>query len=91
MRIYPKGCRYHVVFGGKVYPLAKTDYWQRISNIMPTNAHHSDGACVVVQPRGKKKWWLFASGEHFNEINFVATAHEPDSLIMRALLGGLTR
>lgn len=86
MRVYPKGCRYYVVANGQVYPLKITRQRAIIEGIMPTFTYDDRSAAVVVQPRGKKKWWLFEPGEYFNSIKFITTAPDPDPLIMRALL-----
>lgn len=86
MRIYPKGCRYYVVADGSVSPVNKRVSRCNIDDLGPGGGQGRDRVCVVVQPRGKKKWWLFR--RHWNEsARFITTGSDPDPLVMRALLG----
>jgi hypothetical protein len=81
MRVYPKGCRYFGVVNGEVSSMVKITQRTTIECLGPID----DLVHIIVQPRGKKKWWLFrVCWEEFPR--FVACAEEPDSLIMRAIL-----
>lgn len=76
MRSYPKGCRYIVVENGTISETRKrTD---------PTHIAHLTlwhlGRSVIVQPRGKLKWFWFMGNK------MMGHGYDPDVLAMRALL-----
>jgi hypothetical protein len=82
VRIYPKGCRYFMIAEGAVSTMGYSEQRLLIEHMVPRDGW------VVVQPRGRMKWWLFRDDNDswMRGPAFVAVAREPDSLIMRALL-----
>lgn len=76
MKVYPKGCRYILVRNGSIDPQRKRTQRTTVMDL----TRWQDDAFVVVQPRGKMKWWLYHSNK------FVACGHDPDTLVMQALL-----
>jgi hypothetical protein len=84
MRIYPNGCRWYRVNSGVVAGCFKAKERRLVDNLMCAQSPQ-ETVFVVVQPRGKMKWWLFRR-EPLGWAHFVASSIEPDSLIMRAVL-----
>lgn len=85
MRVYPKGCRWHVVANAVVSELHKTTQPKRIEQLNTARWRQGDTHWVVVQPRGKRKWWLFEIALGAFPV-FIAAGDDPDPLIMRAIL-----
>jgi hypothetical protein len=78
MRKYPKGCRYIIVENGTIGPTLKTTKPCHISTLTNWRWERS----VIVQPRGKLKWFWFVGNK------MMGHGYDPDALAMKALLSG---
>lgn len=85
MRVYPKGCRYIRAINGEIGPKKKITCECSIEDLRWGAG--SGLLFVAVQPRGKLKWYVF-SGHHYQAMRLIDTGHDPDVLIMKALLSG---
>lgn len=85
---YPKGARWYVIANGECTELLKTKTPKGIKELFFDSPMRKSGPVryVVVQPRGKQKWWLFGRYGYF-EPRFLVNSREPTPLIMRAVLG----
>lgn len=82
MKTYRKGCRWYRIENGSVSEKLKVTtrtYITALGSSVPP-------CRIVVQPRGKRKWWLYELT--LGNATFIATGYEPEPLIMRALLMG---
>ena len=84
---YPKGCRWHTIVDGVVSEMQKKHQPTNVEWLAdPSRWRWVDTQMIVVQPRGKCKWWLFEVSMH-GPARFIAAGKEPDALNMRAVLG----
>lgn len=88
MRKFPKGARWFTIHDGSVSQLLKTNNEKGIKELFfDSMIRHSQGRrYVVVQPRGKLKWYLFYRDWH-EEPRLVDTGSDHAPLVMRAILG----
>ena len=89
MRHYPIGARWYAISNGVVSDMILSKNPKGIRELFFDSPmrHATGNRYVVVQPRGKQKWWLFRRKDIETPI-LIDSGRERDPLIMRAVLGG---